>query len=125
MYNYNKAVKEDVLEAIRDFDSTEFTDKESFAEYLYDQLWTWDSVTGNGSGSYTFCRNTAKEYVLENMSLFMEAAAEFCMDSKQLGEWFVDERYEDMDITIRCYLLYNAIFSALDELEDTLVYSDN
>lgn len=78
-YNYMNAMKEDIRnyidESINKEDYTE--DRDGLEEYLNDTLWTEDSVTGNASGSYTFNRETAKEYVLDNTDLLKEAYTEF------------------------------------------------
>lgn len=68
-YNYLEAVKADVIEAIKynytaDEIKSGFEDRDAFEEKLNDDLWTADSVTGNGSGSYTFDRWEARDYVL-------------------------------------------------------------
>lgn len=64
-YNYNEAVKNDVLDYIRnEVNFSEFEDLEELEQSLNDDLWTVDSVTGNASGSYTFNRYQAQEYVL-------------------------------------------------------------
>lgn len=122
MYNYNEEMKRDILEAIRENYTAEeiaeqMTDRDSFAEKLNDELWTDDSVTGNGSGSYTFSRATAKEYVTENIDLAAEALREFCLDSDTIAEHFLEEDWEYFDVTIRCYLLAGLIWEALEEIE--------
>ena len=66
-YNYLENMVEDVKEYIKnEIDFSEYEDMDELREYLNDDLWTEDSVTGNASGSYTFRRETAKEYVDEN-----------------------------------------------------------
>ena len=65
-YNYFEAVKEDVKNYIEneiDLQETllECGDIDSLIEKLYDDLWIEDSVTGNGSGSYTFNTYEAEE----------------------------------------------------------------
>lgn len=82
-------------------------------ERLYDDLWTVDSVTGNGSGSYTFNTWEAEEYLCHNIDLLQEARAEFGDERDPL-----EQGAEALDVTIRCYLLGQCIGKALDELED-------
>lgn len=66
-YNYREAIKSDIREYIKDnVNTNEFTPDE-LQEYLEEQLWVNDSVTGNASGSYTFNRWEAREYVQDNM----------------------------------------------------------
>jgi hypothetical protein len=97
----------------------DYDNEDDFIEYLNDTLWTDDSVTGNGSGSYTFNRYKAKEYVVDNMELVAEMADEFGVDNKTLGEKFRDEDWEYFDVSIRCYLLYQAITEAIEKMNIT------
>ena len=53
-YDYYEEVKNDVLDYIENnIDLDEFENREDLYEHLYDELFVEDSVTGNGSGSYT------------------------------------------------------------------------
>jgi predicted nucleotidyltransferase len=124
-YNYEEEIKADVLDAIRDFYTAEeirerMEDRERWAEELYDDLWVDDSVTGNASGSYTFDRYTAREYVTSNMELLKDAFYEFGVDSETIAEKLLDEDWEYCDVTIRCYLLNSAIWAALDEIAEEI-----
>lgn len=116
-YNYYKAVKYDVLNAIRDYDFSEFETLEEFEEKLNEDLWIDDSVTGNGSGSYTFNRWKAEEYVHDNFDLMHEAAEEFCQE-EEFKTCLWDEEYENIDVSIRCYLLNGCIAEALEEIKE-------
>lgn len=119
IYNYNEAIKNDVLDYIKnEINFSEFDSLEELEEKLNDDLWTADSVTGNASGSYTFNRLQAQEYVSENLYLLAEACGEFGTDKATIGEKFLDSDFEWMDVTIRCYLLGQAISEALEEVED-------
>ena len=118
-YNYNEALKNDVLDYIRnEVNFSEFEDLEELEQSLNDDLWTVDSVTGNASGSYTFNRYQAQEYVMDNIELLNEACEEFGTNTETVGEKFLNEEFEWMDVTIRCYLLAQAIREALEEVED-------
>lgn len=118
-YNYNEAVKNDVLDYIRnEVNFSEFEDIEELEQSLNDDLWTVDSVTGNASGSYTFNRYQAQEYVMDNIELLNEACEEFGTNTETVGEKFLNEEFEWMDVTVRCYLLDQAISEALEEVED-------
>lgn len=123
-YNYLEAVKADVIEAIKyDYTADEieagFEDRDAFEEKLNDELWTDDSVTGNGSGSYTFDRWAARDYVLGDMDTVAEALREFCVEASTIGEKFLTEDWEYLDVTARCYVLGQAISEALDDLSGT------
>ena len=113
-YNYYEAVKADVLEYIRnEVDFKEWDSLEELEEYLNDTLWTVDSVTGNGSGSYTFNTWQAEENICHNLDLLGEALEEFGGSCDILKDGA-----EAADVTIRCYLLGQSIAEALEELED-------
>ena len=70
-YNYLEELKSDVRNYIKEVasDYMDCEDMDELRDSLYDNLWDEDSVTGNGSGSYTFNREKAKEYVSDNMDL--------------------------------------------------------
>lgn len=118
MYNYYEAVKNDVMEYINyEIDLNEWKDnREGLEEKLNEDLWTVDSVTGNGSGSYTFSTWKAEENLCHNLDLLEEALDEFGSDKGYL----LEEGAEAADVTIRCYLLAPTIEEVLDELEDEL-----
>ena len=116
-YDYYANVKDDVLSYINDeIRPGEYWDRDELESFLNDTLWEDDSVTGNCSGSYTFNYAKAKEYVLDNTDLLKEGIEEF--DSKdKLIDWFFDDDYESMDVSIRCYVLGSCINDALDEID--------
>ena len=119
MYDYKNAVRNDVREWI-DVHYSEYEIKENLArrdeweEELNDELFNEDSVTGNGSGSYTFDREGAGNYLAGNFDELVDAIVAFGADFEhviRLGE-------EACDVTIRCYYLSGAISDVLDELEE-------
>lgn len=118
MYNYYKAVKDDVREYIEnEINLNEWKgNRERLEEKLNDDLWTCDSVTGNASGSYTFNTWEAEENLCHNLDLLEEALDEFGSDKGYL----LKNGAEAADVTIRCYLLGSTIAEVLDELEDEL-----
>lgn len=119
MYNYLESIKEDVMEYVRnEMNVYDYDDRDELEQTLNDDLFTNDSVTGNASGSYTFNREQAKEYVTDNMDECIEALKEFCVDSETIAEKLLSEDWEYFDVTIRCYLLGQAISEVLDELEN-------
>lgn len=121
MYNYLEEIKEDVKNYINDeINLSDFTNREELEEQLNDDLWTVDSVTGNGSGSYTFDWSEAKEYVTDNMEDCKEALNEFAVDAETIVEKFLNEDWEYFDVTIRCWLLGQAISEVLDDIEEEL-----
>ena len=114
-YNYLEAVTADAKQAIlENMNYWKFSDREELEEIANDELWADDSVTGNGSDSYTFSRWQAEENLCHNMDELEDACEEFGPD---IGE-AVKNGAEYCDVTIRCYLLGQAINAALDELEE-------
>lgn len=121
-YNYLEAVTSDVLDYIKEeINLDEWKgNREGLEEKLNDELWTVDSVTGNASGSYTFNTWEAEQNLAHNWDLLAEALDEFGQD----GTDVLRQGAEAMDVTIRCYLLGQAIAEALDELEEELAEDD-
>lgn len=121
-YNYLEAVTSDVLDYIKEeINLDEWKgNREGLEKKLNDKLWTVDSVTGNASGSYTFNTWEAEENLAHNWDLLAEALDEFGQD----GTDVLRQGAEAMDVTIRCYLLGQAIAEALDELEEELAEDD-
>jgi hypothetical protein len=124
-YNYLQALKEDIREYIgHNFTKEEqrelVADKDAASEKLNDDLWIADSVTGNASGSYYCNAWKAEEAIAHNFDILADAMEEFgCGDVnafKKGAEW--------CDVTIRCYLLGQAIAETLNELEDVLRWED-
>ena len=104
-YDYRAHVQHDVEEYIANELTESFGSTEEMEEYLNEVLWAEDSVTGNGSGSYTFSRALAEEYLLYNRELIYEAYETFELTG------YVEP--EALDVTIRCMLLGEAIANAV------------
>ena len=121
MYDYLEAVKDDVMEYIRnEVNVGDYSDRDEMGEQLYDTLFCEDSVTGNASGSYTFNRYKAKEHIEsdpEAYTYIRELVSEYGIDAETVADKFLNENWEYWDVSIRCYLLYQAVEKALEELE--------
>ena len=113
-YNYMENMVKDVLVAIKDnYDMNNYDDRDELEQVLYDDLWIDDGVTGNASGSYYCNAWKAEEAVTHNWDLLQEALEAFsCEDINP-----IEKGAEWCDVTIRCYLLGQAIAEALDHLE--------
>ena len=120
-YNYLENVTTDAKQAIlENLNYWDFIGREELEEIANDNLWADDSVTGNASGSYTFNREASKEYVTrsdDGMDTLRDAVREFDCEHEAFSA-FLEENWEYLDVTIRCYLLSQAINAALDELEE-------
>lgn len=125
-YDYKEALKDDILQAVSDNEyEYKGLDRIDLAERLNDELWVDDSVTGNGSGSYTFNAYEAGEYVLaDGMEYYSEAVEAFCTPAEEVADNFLSENWEAIDVTIRCYLLPEMIEEALDDLEEDGFFDD-
>lgn len=115
-YNYLESIKEDVKEYINnEITLKDFTDREELEQKLNDDLWTEDSVTGNASGSYYCNAWKAEEALAHNWDVLEEALAEFGCEENP-----IEKGAEWCDVTIRCYLLGQAIAEVLEEMEEEL-----
>ncbi len=104
-YDYLSAVESDVREYIENnVNFHDYSDLDEMKEDLNEKLFVDDSVTGNASGSYTFNAWKAEEYLCHNLDLLAEANDEFGGSSDILSDGA-----EMCDVTIRCYLLGQAI----------------
>lgn len=118
-YNYQEAVKSDILDYIKenytaDEIAVKLADRDEWEQELNDDLWTADSVTGNGSGSYYCNAYKAEEAIAHNWDVLNDALLEFgCTDCNP-----IEKGAEWCDVTIRCYLLGECLAAALDELEE-------
>lgn len=108
-YDYEGAVLEDVkaaiLEGLSRGNYVDYDEPEDAQDAIQEDLWIDDSVTGNGSGSYTFNTFMAELFLVNNGDLYGDALDDFG------GEY--DRSPEARDVTIRCHLLGNAISEAL------------
>ena len=120
-YNYFEAIKADVRAYIEEeINMDDFSGpaedredlRQELEEKLNDDLWIADSVTGNASGSYYCNAWKAEEALCHNWDLLAEALEVFGGD---FGE-AVKRGCEYCDVTIRCYLLGQAIAAVLDDM---------
>lgn len=113
-YNYLSAVKEDVKNYINEKEIIiNEGNREEVEQDLNDRLFCEDSVTGNASGSYTFNAWQAEENLCHNWDLLSEALTEFGCDIT-----YLERGPESCDVTIRCYLLPQAIAEVIDEITE-------
>ena len=113
-YNYLENVTADAKQAIlENLKYWNFSNRDELEEVANDELWCDDAVTGNGSGSYWFSTYKAEEAICHNWDILADAISEFGEDVDVLRQGA-----EYCDVTIRCYLLSQAISAALNELEE-------
>lgn len=113
-YDYLETVKNDLRAWIEDnFENIPKGDTSRAWEYIQDETFVSDSVTGNASGSYTFNAWEAEENLCHNFDLLSEALSEFGSD---VGA-YIERGAEACDVTIRCYLLSEALSAVMDEYD--------
>lgn len=120
--------RQEVMEAVTAY----ITDREYFINFgdyetaqdlfddLYDDMFVCDEVTGNASGSYTFNSYEAREKVLADMDTVAEALKEFCTPAEEIGERFLNEDWEYLDVTARCYVLAEVLAQYIEDNEDDI-----
>lgn len=119
LYDYRSAMYEDIRNAIEELDGLDAIENKmdscysEVEEYLHDELWDWDGVTGNGSGSYWFSSYRAQCALIGNLDLLGEAIEQFDADASKLC---CDP--ESADVTIRCYLLGQIIYDVVSDMRN-------
>lgn len=116
-FNYEADVLDSVYDWLKNNEDewvNEGDTLEDIREYLEDELFNEDSVTGNASGSFTFDRNKAKENVFADIDSVRNAFMEYD-ERARFADLFFDEDWETIDVITRCYVLSDAISDALDE----------
>ena len=112
-YDYLSAVCADVKDYIKEhYKQLECYDKDELYDELYNKLFGEDSVTDNASGSYTFNAWEAEENLCHNIDLLNDALNEFGYGKVNV----LDKGAEWCDVTIRCYLLGEALKIAISDL---------
>ena len=111
-YDYQNAVENDVRNYVSEnVNLNDFETKEELCNWLNDNLWMEDSVTGNASGSYTFNTWEAEENLCHNLDLLSEAIEETGASTDILKDG-----PESCDVAIRCFLLGQAVDAVVDEV---------
>lgn len=113
-YDYYKNVREDIKQCLNewlDFDRiNDYSDIDEVISAVYDDFFNSDSVTGNGSGSYTFNSWVAEENLCHNMDLLKESLDEL---GGELNDYI--DSAEACDVTIRCYVLGQLVGEVVKE----------
>ena len=122
-YDYRRAITDDIKDwIVNDTDLIEngyMEDRdEDLYNWIYEEVFDEDSITGNGPyyyGTENFC----SECLSGNFDILYEAAHEFAIDDEIN---ILIKHYEDKDLaryfdcTIRCYLLMECTYAAVEEL---------
>ena len=122
MYNYKEQIRADVKEWIEDNkEQIEGLDRHDAYEVVYDSCWVADSVTGNVSGSYTFSRWEARQNFFndEDSDEYIDQMIEDGFTTREsVGRAVQESQWELLDVSIRCWLLCDAVSDVLDECYD-------
>lgn len=100
------------------FDLSQFENREEAAEFLRDELWSEDSITGNGPEGYA-SEEECEEFLCHNWDLVIEGFDTFGVSISDLRAQYKKKnlaRY--IDCFVRLYILDNAIDAALMVWED-------
>ena len=71
-----------------------------------------DEVTGNANGSYWMNRIKAQEYIKDKLHIVKDAIKDGFMSVDNLDE------PEIIDVVLRCYVFYDALLKALQEIKN-------
>ena len=119
MYNYKDQIRADVKEWIEDNkEQIEGLDRHDAYEVVYDSCWVDDSVTGNASGSYTFSRWEARQNFFndEDSDEYIDQMIEDGFTTREsVGRAVQESQWELLDVSIRCWLLCDAVSYVLDD----------
>lgn len=139
-YDYKEAVKNDIFEYLKEnYMNDEIFDyiykdennyfiefNEHFTEKIINEAQECDYVTGNCGGTYTCNSNVAKEYVLgDGIDILESMRFGGLIDRGTIGDLFLDENWEAMDINIRWYCCFEVTEDAVNDFEDYLNENEN
>lgn len=120
--NYKDSVKNDIADNIGNYYTPDELrekllngERDEVEERLNSEMWTDDSITGNGSGSYTFNTYEAEQNLAGNWDEIITAANEWGIEPTISDEY--EHGAEWWDVTIRCYYLAECIAEFLDDIE--------
>lgn len=110
--DYKEELLNDILEEAKE-NKGRFENLEEFEEHL----WLCDNVTGNASGSYTFNGWQAEENVRDLIfsDELLEMFKEFGYERVPL-----EKGAEYIDVSIRCFLLNEVIYTNEEEIKEAL-----
>lgn len=89
------------------------SDFDSIKDYVLERK---HEITGNDDGSYTHNRETAKENVMEYFGIFYDAIKWYGISEETVGNMFLNENWEWMDIVCRKYIFDKYLDDILEEI---------
>ena len=117
-YNYLEHLTNDILEWCKyeHFDLSEYDDLDEAHEFLHDELWDDDSITGNG-GNWYASATECEEYLSDNWNLIFNAIENFCVDMNKEIKKYKEDMPCFLDCLVRLDLLDEAIKKVLGDLQ--------
>lgn len=122
-YDYRRAIIDDLKDWI--INETDIIEEgvvdgrdDDLYNWIYDEVFDEDSITGNGTyyyGTEEFC----SECLSGNFDLLYEAMHEFAIDNEiniLISHYENKDLARYFDCTIRCYLLMDCIYKAVEEI---------
>lgn len=119
-YDYYCEVANDVENWLNynNFDLSQFENREEAVEFLRDELWVEDDVTGNGPNGYAR-EEECEEFLCHNWDLVIEGFDTFGVSIPDLrAQYKKNSLARYIDCFVRLYILDNAIDAALMVWED-------
>jgi hypothetical protein len=116
MYDYKEAMVKDIKEYIDDNQMFPEPDEtyDDYIQRLESDLWGVDEITGNGSFYYA-SEEECENYVGHGIRFLIEVITEWDLDLAK-SKQFRDAPARYLDCLIRCYLFYECVDKAVDEL---------
>ena len=116
-YNYLTALEEDIMDwcNYEHFHFSDYEDIEEAHEYLHDELWEDNSITGNGGDWYANTEE-CEEYLCGNWDLILNTLDNFCIDMNEVVNEYRKNLPQYLDCLVRLDLLDVAIENVLEDL---------
>ena len=119
IYDYHKAITQDILQYITDNDvlNYDYKDKDELYDILEQECWDEDSITGNGPFGYDTEEN-CELYLYHNINLLLNAMQEFDISWNSFGKEIYNGRLARYcDTLIRTNLFHECLSNALMTLK--------
>lgn len=116
MYDYRRAMIDDIKDYIKVVGLLPEPQEtyDDYIERLNEELWDVDEITGNGPFYYA-SEADCEEYVGHGLSYLIEVITDWDLEIAKDAK-FHDAPARYLDCLIRCYLLYECIEKAVEEL---------
>jgi len=108
--------KETILELLKEKE-VDLYDEQEVSDTIVENFTYSDEITGNGSGSFTFNTNEAKNIVSENIDDIVTILNELDYNvNEKVGEAFIEGGWEELDVIARSFVLSQSATEFAEEL---------